>query len=127
MHVDYQTTLEYTRQGTPGYVMLMAGLVDTRSGDTSDDQTLVPTDALKFLFPGLTTSAFSDVLAALRDFIISYAYSQCGFLDGNTLSLDAVNRLRVLGVREEGLRQLRTLIVNAAAEARRSLSQTKHR
>ncbi len=121
--MDFVTALEWKRLGTPGYVLLKAGLVKIE--EAAEIYTLRTTDALRALFADLPPDRVTDVLAVLHDYVLAYALDQSGLLDGSSLNMKAVNRLRELGITEPGLGRLRSLIVKIALEVAKDLEQSK--
>jgi hypothetical protein len=119
----FVTALELRRQGTPGYVLLRAGLIKIE--DSSGSYRLQSTDSLRGLFADLQPNMVTDVLAVLQDYVLAYAFDQSSFLDGSSLNMDAVNRLRGFGATDAGLGQLRSLIVKAAVEVAKDLERSR--
>jgi hypothetical protein len=96
MQFDYSDALRFLRPGTPGYLLLAAGLFHLERRP-DDGYELAATEMLASWFPaGLPD--LEPVAAALESLAVSMAYDRSGFLDGSTLAIRAVSDLRGLGV-----------------------------
>ena len=122
MEVDFVSLLEWKSLGSPGYVLLRAGLV---TAEETGPYRVEATETLRSLFADLKADDVPSVLATLQTYVVAYAYDECGFLSGSNLNMDAVNALRALRITEPGLGRLRSLINKAAAETAREIERDK--
>ena len=123
MRLDYSDALRrFLRQGTPGYLLVKAGLL--RLDRLDEGYQFAATDLLVSWFPaGLPD--LDAVAGAFEQLVVSIAYDHPGFLSGSTMGIQAIDILRRQGIAESEVGKIRGLLADAAGVVAFELESAK--